>query len=73
MFDALKENCELKDKSKNDAETLSDKLAVNQVLMEELKVKDAIIKANENISKSIGHDRVNNIEENVVIKVLLLT
>ena len=38
LFDALNENSALKDKAKSDAETLTDTLSVNQVLMEEIKV-----------------------------------
>ena len=49
LFNALKENSDLTDKSESDAETLADTLGVNQVLMEEIKVKDAIIEANEKI------------------------
>ena len=52
LFNALKENTELKEKSVSDAETLADTLSVNQVLMEEIKVKDAIIEANEKINNN---------------------
>ena len=50
LFDTLQENSALKDKAERDAETLADTLSVNQVLMEEIKVKDAIIEANEKLT-----------------------
>ena len=50
LFEKIKENTNLRDKAKSDAETLADTLSVNQVLMEEIKVKDAIIEANDNLS-----------------------
>ena len=52
MYDTLAENSELKDKAKTDTDILTDTLSVNQVLMEEIKVKDAIIEANEKLSKT---------------------
>ena len=41
------QNTELKNNAKKDAETLTDTLSINQVLVEEIKIKDKIIKANE--------------------------
>ena len=52
LFDALNENSALKDKAKSDAETLTDTLSVNQVLMEEIKVKDAIIEAKAKVKQA---------------------
>ena len=49
LFDTLKENTELKEKAKSDAETLTDTLSVNQILREEMKTKDAIIETNDKI------------------------
>ena len=43
----IKENTELKASSEKEAEVLMDTLHMNQVLMEEIKVKDAIIKTHE--------------------------
>ena len=47
LFSIIKENTELKDNAIKDAETLADALSMNQVLVEEIKVKDDIIKAND--------------------------
>ena len=47
LFQTIKENTELKNNAKKDAETLTDTLSINQVLVEEIKIKDKIIKANE--------------------------
>ena len=63
LFNALKENSDLKDKSVSDAETLADTLSINQVLMEEIKVKDAIIKANETINSNKDKEAIVVIEE----------
>ena len=63
LFNALKENSDLKDKSTSDAETLADTLGVNQVLMEEIKVKDAIIEANEKIIGNKDKEVIVEIEE----------
>ena len=52
VFSALKENTELKDAAERDMETLTDTLSMNQVLVEEIKVKDQIIKANEILNKN---------------------
>ena len=46
LIEALKENTSLKEEAEKDANTLEDTLAINQVLTEEIKVKDAIIEAN---------------------------
>jgi hypothetical protein len=55
LFKVIKENSELKEAAETDAETLTDTLGINQVLVEEIKVKDKIIKANE---------LLNNLEKN---------
>ena len=47
LLKTIKENTELKASAEKDAEVLMDTLSINQVLMEEVKVKDAIIKADE--------------------------
>ena len=47
IFSYIKENTELKNDAVKDAETLADTLSINQVLVEEIKVKDQIIRANE--------------------------
>ena len=47
VFKYIKENTDLKNNAEKDAETLADTLSINQVLTEEIKVKDQIIKANE--------------------------
>ena len=52
LFSCMKENTELKNTAEKDADTLADTLNMNQVLVEELKVKDDIIKANEKIRES---------------------
>ena len=50
LFNTIKENTELKAAAEKDAEVLMDTLSINQVLMEEVKVKDPIIKTNESLS-----------------------
>ena len=55
LFKVIKENSELKDAAETDAETLTDTLGMNLVLVEEIKVKDKIIKANK---------LLNNLEKN---------
>ena len=47
LFVMIQEITELKENAIKDAETLTDTLSMNQVLVEEIKVKDDIIKANE--------------------------
>ena len=47
ILSILKENNEMKAKAEKDAEALMDTLSMNQVLVEEVKVKDATIKAQE--------------------------
>ena len=47
VFNVVKENQEMKVSAEKDAEALMDALSMNQVLIEEVKVKDAIIKAQE--------------------------
>ena len=61
LAEALKDNTELKEKARTDAEILTDTISVNQVLMEEIKVKNAIIEANEKLN---NHDDVQNSKEN---------
>ena len=61
LFHYIQENTELKQNAKQDAETLADTLSINQVLVEEIKVKDEIIKANEILIKQ------NTSTEDVVI------
>ena len=46
LFSTINENTELKVASQKEAEILMDTLHMNQVLMEEIKVEDAIIKSN---------------------------
>ena len=62
LFQYIQENTELKNDAKKDAETLADTLSMNQVLVEELKVKDEIIKANEILLNENNRD---NVTENV--------
>ena len=54
----IKENTNLKEEAKRDAEVLQDTINMNQVLMEEIKVKDDIIKASDSISE------INNAKDN---------
>ena len=61
LFDVLKENAQLKATAESDSETLNDTLSINQVLVEELKVKDKIIEANELLNKN--KDNKENEEE----------
>ena len=42
LFQCIKENTELKNNAEKDAETLKDTLSINQVLVEEIKIKDDI-------------------------------
>ena len=49
LLETIKENTDLRDKAKSDAETLADTLSVNQVLMEEINVKDAILETNDDL------------------------
>ena len=53
ILNILKENNEMKAKADKDAEALMDTLSMNQVLVEEVKVKDATIKAQEEEMKCI--------------------
>ena len=62
LFEALQENEILKETIKKDAETLQDTLNMNQVLIEEIKVKDLIIKANEKINLSDANNETNLIQ-----------
>ena len=59
MFKYMKEHTDLKNNAKKDSEVLADTLSFNQVLTEEIKVKDQIIKANEmlsTINQNVGQD-----------------
>ena len=56
IFKYIKENAELKANAETDAEALADTLSINQVLVEEIKVKDKIIETNEMINKSKNAD-----------------
>ena len=51
LIEVIKENTHLKETAKKDAETLEDTLNMNQVLIEEIKVKDATIEAEAFLSK----------------------
>ena len=62
LFNCLKENTELKDNAEKDAETLADTLNMNQVLLEEIKVKDEIIKADQKIKETEVNINVINVE-----------
>ena len=59
LIEALKENTLLKENAKKDVETLEDALNMNQVLIEEIKVKDATINADKTSRKN-----ADDIEEN---------
>ena len=48
VYKYIKENTELRSNAEKDAELLADTISINQVLTEEIKVKNQIIKANEN-------------------------
>ena len=63
IFKYIEENTELKNNAEKDAEILADTLSINQVLTEEIKVKDQIIKANE----IINNNAVNQEEMDVVV------
>ena len=52
LFKYINENTELKKNAEKDEETLADTISINQVLTEEIKVKDQIIKANEMINSN---------------------
>ena len=52
LMDTIKDNTELRKSSEQEAEVLMDTLHTNQVLMEEIKVKDAIIRTNEELRNS---------------------
>ena len=56
IFKYITENAELKSNAETDAEALADTLSINQVLVEEIKVKDKIIETNELINKNKKND-----------------
>ena len=58
LTEALKENMNLKRDAEKDAQTLEDTLSMNQVLIEELKVKDAIIKVDNILQKEPNKEKV---------------
>ena len=64
LFETMKENSELKDAAEKDAEALMDALGINQVLVEEIKIKDKIIETNEMIKKTANTDEVEVIVDN---------
>ena len=56
LMETIKENTELKTSSEKEAEVLIDTLNLNQVLMEEIKVKDDIIRTNEELKNAEEQD-----------------
>ena len=56
IFKYITQNAELKSNAETDAEALADTLSINQVLVEEIKVKDKIIETNELINKNKKND-----------------
>ena len=69
LFSTINENTELKVAAQKEAEILMDTLHMNQVLLEEIKVKDAIIKSNEEIQNiKEKNDSVRHDVENVSIE-----
>ena len=58
VFNAIKENTELRTNAEKDAEILADTLSINQVLVEEIKVKDEIIKADELLNQNKNEECV---------------
>ena len=60
IFKYIKENTDLRVNAERDAEALADTLSINQVLTEEIKIKNQIIEANEIINNQVA---VNSLED----------
>ena len=70
LLNTIKENTELRTAAEKDAEVLMDTLSTNQVLIEEVKVKDAIIRTNDMLNNGTNEteNRAQASSENNIIR-----
>ena len=57
---------DLKTHAEKDAQTLEDTISMNQVLIEEIKVKDAIKEADKILEKEANKEKVDNLSDSMI-------